>query len=117
MKNLLIKSSLVMLVLLATSFKNKPVNTTGFVNLEVSYMLTMGGSATVLNTDTNVSYTITAVDTFGQTEVPYGNYVVTSASTNSCSPPLLSSVGTSTGFDSFTIDEDSESFTIYASCY
>ncbi|PWS32860.1 hypothetical protein [Pedobacter paludis] len=115
MKNLVIKFSVVMFVILATSFKSK--TSTGFVTLEVSYIQTMGGHATVLNTDTNVSYDITAVDTYGQTEVPYGNYILTSASTNACSPPLLSSVSTSTGSDTFSIDDSSTSFTIYASCY
>lgn len=104
-----------MLVILATSFTYK--TSTGFVTLEVSYIQTMGGHASVLNTDTNISYDITAVDTYGQTEVPYGNYVLTSASTNACSPPFASNVTTSTGSDYFTIDESNPSFSIYASCY
>lgn len=115
MKNLITKLSVILLFLVATSFKSKTDN--GYVTLEVSYLQTMGGQATVLNTDTNVYYYINAVDTYGQEEVPYGNYTLVSAGPNSCNPPLISSVGTSTGFNSFVIDADNQSFTIYASCY
>ena len=115
MKNLIIKLAVVLGFFALSSFK--PQTTTGYVYLEVSYMTVMGGSATVLNTDTNVSYNITAVDTWGSTEVPYGNYVVTSAGTNSCGPPLIHSVTTSTGEMSFVIDDDHQGFTISASCY
>lgn len=114
MKNLIAKAFLIMLLFTATSFKSK--TSTGLVVLEVSYFTVMGGQATILNTDTNTYYYINAVDTYGSTEVPFGNYELVSASTNSCNPPLLSSVTTSTGYGSFVIDESS-SFTIYASCY
>lgn len=114
MKNLITKAFLIMLLFTAASFTNK--TSTGVVALEVSYMTVMGGQATIVNTDTNTYYYINAVDTYGSTEVPYGNYELVSASTNSCNPPLLSSVTTSTGYTSFVID-DSNSFTIFASCY
>ena len=114
MKNLITKAFLIMLLFATTSFKNK--TSTGIVALEVSYMTVMGGQATILNTDTNTYYYINAVDTYGSTDVPYGNYELVSASTNSCSPPLISSVTTSTGYTSFVID-DNNSFTIFASCY
>lgn len=115
MKNLIVKVFLITLLFAATSFKNKM--STGYVNLEVSYMTVMGGQATVYNTDTNTYYYINAVDTQGFEEVPYGNYELVSAGTNSCNPPLIHSVTTSTGFNSFVIDSSNPSFTIYASCY
>ena len=114
MKNLITKFAAVLLFFALTSLKNK--DDVGYVTLEVSYMQTMGGSATIQNTDTNTYYYITAVDTYGQIEVPYGNYILVSAGTNSCGSPLIHSVTTSTGTDYFTIDA-SNSFTIYASCY
>lgn len=115
MKNLITKVFLVMLLFTATSFKNKM--STGYVTLEVSYMTVMGGQATVYNTDTNTYYYINAVDTYGSEEVPYGNYELVSAGTNSCNPPLIHSVTTSTGSTSFTIDRSNPSFTVFASCY
>jgi len=114
MKNLITKAFLILLLFAATSFKNK--TSTGTVVLEVSYMTVMGGQATILNTDTNTYYTINAVDTYGSTDVPSGNYQLVSAGTNGCNPPLISNVTTSNGDTSFFIDENN-SFTIYASCY
>jgi hypothetical protein len=114
MKNLVIKFAVILLFFTATSFKNK--TDTGYVNLDVSYMTVMGGHATILNTDTNQYYYLNAVDTADQVEVPYGNYELISASTNSCSPPLISSVTTSSGYTSFVIDSQ-VAFTIFASCY
>lgn len=114
MRNLITKLAAVLLFLSLTSLKNK--DDVGYVTLEVSYLQTMGGSATIQNTDTGQYYYVTAVDTYGQAEVPYGNYVLVSAGTNACNSPLISSVTTSTGSWSFVIDA-SNSFTIYASCY
>lgn len=86
--------------------------------LDVSYVSSIGGgTASITNTDTNVIFNINAIDTSGDVEVPYGNYVLTSASTNSCNSPLMSSVTTSTGDTNFSIDSNNNSFTIYVSCY
>lgn len=116
MKNLMIKFSFIMLFLTATSFKNK--TTSGTVILEVSNVsFGMGGSASITNTDTSITYDLSAIDTFGSIDVPYGNYVLNSATTNSCNNPLLNGVTTSTGSYNFVIDSNNQSFTIYASCY
>lgn len=115
MKNLLIKFTVILLFLTSASFKSK--TTTGSVTLEISYFNTPGGTATITNTDTNVTYNISAVDTMGYIDVPYGNYVLNSASTNSCNSPFISGVTTSTGNYDFVIDSNNQSFTIYASCY
>ncbi|MFA6277727.1 MAG: hypothetical protein WC622_13315 [Pedobacter sp.] len=115
MKNLITKLAVVLLFFALTSLKNK--DDVGYVTLEVSYIQTMGGQATILNTDTYTYYYLNAVDTQDQIEVPYGNYELVSASTNSCSPPLISSVTTSTGYTNFTLDANNQSFGISASCY
>ncbi|RZK98103.1 MAG: hypothetical protein EOO89_32530 [Pedobacter sp.] len=116
MKNKFLNFAAVLLmVLMVSSFTSK--RSVGTVTLDVNTISTMGGSATVLNTDTNTPYQINAIDTFGAEQVPYGNYVVVSASTTSCNPPLLSGVTTSTGYFDFVIDANNTDFTIYASCY
>ena len=115
MKNLISKLAVILLFCTLTSSKNK--DDVGYVTLEVSYMQTMGGAATIQNTDTNMYYYLNAVDTQDQITVPYGNYVLISAATNSCGSPLIHSVTTSTGSDSFVIDASNQGFIIYASCY
>lgn len=115
MKNLIIKLAVALTFFSFSSFKGK--TSTGYVTLEVSSVGSGGGSATVINTDTNVSYNIIAVDTYGQTEVPEGNYILSSAGTNSCPSPLIQGLTTSTGEFSFVIDADNPGFTIMASCY
>ncbi|MDQ7947462.1 MAG: hypothetical protein REI78_09090 [Pedobacter sp.] len=114
MKNLVTKLAAILLLVSLSSLKVK--DDLGYVTLEVSYLQTMGGTATIQNTDTGLYYYLNAVDTFDQIQVPYGNYVLVSAAANSCNPPLISGVTTSTGYWSFVIDA-SNSFTIYASCY
>lgn len=115
MKNLIAKLAAVLLLFTLTSLKTK--QDVGYVNLEVSYMQTMGGSATIQNTDDNTYYYLNAIDTFDQIQVPYGNYVLISAGTNSCGHPLIENVTTSTGYNNFTIDSNNPGFVIYASCY
>ena len=115
MKNLITKLSVVLLFFALTSLKVK--DDVGYVGLEVSYMQTMGGAATIQNTDTNTYYYLNAVDTQDQIQVPYGNYVLVSAGTNGCGSPFIHSVTTSTGSNYFVIDADNQNFTIYASCY
>lgn len=116
MKILSIICGLLLIAIISTSFKANENYYEADVYLDVSYIQTMGGSASIQNTSTNVIYNITAVDTFGSVTVPYGNYTVLNASTNSCNPPLMSNVTTSTGYFDFTVD-GSSAFTIYASCY
>lgn len=115
MKNFTAKLFLVGLFFIATSFKNKV--SLGSVTLDVSYQTVMGGQATILNTDTNTYYYLNAVDTYDVVEVPYGSYVLVSASNNSCGSPLIQGVTTSSGYHDFTIDGANPSFTIYVSCY
>lgn len=115
MKNLITKFAVIVLFFTLTSLK--PKNDVGYVTLEVSYMQTMGGYATIQNTDTNAYYYLNAVDTQHQIEVPYGNYVLVSAGNNSCGSPLIQSVTTSTNSNDFVLDADHQTFTIYASCY
>lgn len=115
MKNLITMLTAVVLFFTLTSLKQKEDG--GYVTLEVSYMQTMGGSAVIQNTSTNTYYYLNAVDTQDQIQVPYGNYVLVSAGTNSCGYPLIENVSTSTGYNDFVLDENNQSFTIYASCY
>lgn len=114
MKKLIIQLAVVFAFFALSSFKGQ--FTTGTVYLEVSSFSGYGGSATIQNTDTNVYYDITAVDTQGSADVPYGNYVVVSAGTP-CNPPFIHQVTTSNGLMNFVIDADNPGFTITANCY
>ncbi|MEE1946726.1 hypothetical protein VRU48_16495 [Pedobacter sp. KR3-3] len=114
MKKLFISLAVVFAFFALSSFKGQ--FTMGSVSLEISSFSGHGGSATIQNTDTNVYYDITAVDTQGSIDVPYGNYIVASAGTP-CSPPFIHQVTTSTGSMTFVIDADTPGFTIMANCY